>query len=90
MKNKKAQKEGFRVKMPAHSLVNKEIVEELDQLFDMCPPAMLKKSVSHIFWAYLCNTDPECYSQDMKEIATDFHCLLQFLETAAKQEENTG
>ena len=55
----------------------------------MCPPSLLKKSINEIFFAYLCNTDPEDYKPEMKEIATDFNCLLRFLEMAEMNEKKT-
>jgi hypothetical protein len=61
--------------------LNPKILDELELLFDIAPPPFLKKSLMEIFFSYLCNTDNENYKREMKDIATDFYCLIQFLET---------
>lgn len=65
---------------------NSRVLEELDLLFDLVPPHMLRRSISEIFWAYLCNTEQKDYKPDMKEIANDFNCLFRFLEVAEMYE----
>lgn len=61
---------------------NSKVLEELEFLFDMVPPSYLKSSISELFFSYLCNTDQEDLKPEIKEIATDFYCLIKFLEVA--------
>lgn len=77
----------LRVRIPENSILNETILEELDLLFDLAPPHMLRRSISGIFWAYLCNTRHEDLKPEIKEIATDFNCLLRFLEVVEKYEK---
>jgi hypothetical protein len=85
---KKNKKKGFWVDVPKYSFLNTEIIEELELLFDMAPPSILKKSINNIFWAYICNTEQENYKPEMREISTDFNCILRFLEIAEMYEKN--
>ena len=79
-------KKGFR----KDSFVNQPLVEELEALFNMVPPSALKKSITDIFFAYLCNTEVEDYKPEMKEIATDFYFMLRFLEVAEMYERQAS
>lgn len=72
----------FQVTVPEFSILNQKLIEELDHLFELVPPHMLRRSINDIFWAYLCNTEQEDLKPEIKEIATDFNCLLHFLEIA--------
>ena len=86
MKKSKNHPRELSVTLPAYSILNKELISELDHLFDLVPPHMLRRSVHEIFWNYLCHTNQEDLHPQFKEIATDFKYLLQFLEMAEKQE----
>lgn len=72
----------FQVRVPHYSILNPKLIDELDHLFDLVPPHMLRRSINDIFWAYICNTEQEDLKPGIKEIATDFNCLLHFLEVA--------
>lgn len=61
---------------------DEELAQELKNLFEIAPPSYLRKSLTDIFFSYLANTDPKDYNPGIKEIATDFHFLLKFLEKA--------
>lgn len=77
----------IKADLPKDTLINGKLIEELDLLFDVVPPHMLRRSVNDIFWAYLCNTEQEDLKPEIKEIATDFNCLLRFLEIAEMYEK---
>lgn len=84
--NKKKNKRGENVKPPqllAEKLIkNQKVIEELELLFDLSPPSFLKRNLTELFFSYLCNTEVENYKEEMKEICTDFYCLIKFLEVA--------
>lgn len=72
---------------PSHVLPGKliktpKLLSELELLFDLAPPSSLKRSLTSLFFSYICNTETKNYKEDMKEICTDFYCLLKFLEIA--------
>lgn len=77
----------IKTELPDHTFINEEIIGALHLLFDLAPPDMLRRSVHDIFWAYLCNTEPQNLKPEFKEIATDFKCLLNFLEQAERCEK---
>lgn len=66
---------------------NAHFQEELMTLFDLAPPSFLKKSLNDLFFSYLCNTEPEDYNPDIKEIATNIYLLLQVLDVAEMLEQ---
>ena len=77
----------IKIELSPNSFINKKIIEELDDLFEMSPPATLRKSLTDIFLSYLCNTEPHEYKPEIKEIASDFYFLLKFLEIAEMYEK---
>ena len=77
----------IKADLPKQTLINTKLIEELDLLFDLVPPHMLRRSINDIFWTYLCNTEQEDLQPEIKEIATDFRCLLNFLEVVEMYEK---
>ena len=60
----------------------KRALELLNNLFQIAPSNYLIKSLTSILLSYLSNTEPEDYKPEIKEICTDFYCLLKFLDEA--------
>lgn len=56
--------------------------QELQELFDMAPPYYLRKSLTDLFFAYMCHVDDDDHQLPLRETATDLYALLQFLEKA--------
>lgn len=76
-------KNGEEIELLSTKLIKTpKILAELELLFDLAPPSSLKHSLTSLFFSYLCNTEAKNYKEDMKEICTDFYCLLKFLEAA--------
>jgi hypothetical protein len=80
--DKKDDPSGIWVRLPENSSINDKIIEELDDLFLMTPPSILRKSLTEIFFSYLCNTKSEDYKPELNKIASDFYFLIKFLEEA--------
>ena len=60
----------------------KRALELLNNLFQIAPSNYLIKSLTSILLSYLSNTEPEDYKPEIKEICSDFYCLLKFLDEA--------
>jgi hypothetical protein len=72
----------LKIELSKNSLINERLIAALDVLLQTAPPSYLRKSLTEILLAYLSNTEPEDYKPEIKEICTDFYCLLKFLEEA--------
>ena len=72
----------LKIELSKNSLINEKLITALDTLLQTAPPAYLKKSLTEILFSYLSNTELEDYKPEIKEICTDFYCLLKFLEEA--------
>ncbi len=82
MNSKRNQKPHIIEQLAPKLIKNPMVLAELKLLFDLAPPSSLKRSIITFFFSYLCNIDPKNYKEDMKEVCTDFYCLLKFLEVA--------
>ena len=71
-----------KTELSQKSLLNEKLIKALETLFQTAPPAYLRKSLTEIIFSYLSNTELEDYNPQIKEICTDFYCLLKFLEEA--------
>ncbi len=78
----------LKIELSQNSLINEKLIKALDILLQAAPPAYLRKSLTEILLAYLSNTEPEDYKPEIKEICTDFYCLLRFLEEAENLTKN--
>lgn len=72
----------LKVDLPDHTFLNPEIIQELDTLFQICPPNEIRKSITTVFFSYLANTEPALYKTEIRDIATDLNCLFEFLNLA--------
>lgn len=82
-KTKKVKTSGNKPELLASKLIRTpKVLEELELLFDLAPPSFLKRSLTELFFSYMCNTETEDYKEDLKEICTDFYSLFKFLEVA--------
>jgi len=72
----------LKIELSQTSLISEKLIRALEVLLQTVPPAYLRKSLTEILLSYLSNTEPEDYKPEIKEICTDFYCLLKFLEEA--------
>lgn len=78
------------VQLDKDSPVTEQVIRKLDGLFEIAPPEYLKKSLTSLFFSYLSNIEPEDYLPEIKEIATDIHCLMEFLEVVEPEQKEDG
>ena len=74
MKNNKV------ILLSENSIVNGEIIHELDKLFEFTPPQELRKSLHYIFSSFLIHTPKDLYPVNFQKIAEDIYFLQSFLD----------
>lgn len=80
MKNKKI--DSKEMLLSKKLIKTPKVLEELELLFDLAPPSFLKRSLTELFFSYMCNTETEDYKEDLKGISNDIYGLIKFLEVA--------
>jgi hypothetical protein len=78
----------IKVKLSQNSILNEKVIQELDDLFNLTPPATLRQSLTEIFFSYLCNTKSEDHKPELKDIAADFYFLIKFLDEVEKEKSH--
>lgn len=74
-----------KIKLPAHSKINKKIICELDTLIDFTSPGRLSKNIRNIFLTYLYH-QKDLLPHDIGDTIEDMQFLLNFLDAV---EENS-
>lgn len=61
---------------------NRELLKELDVLFDHAEPEELQKNIEFVFFKYLMHEQPELFPHDLHKISSDIYALIEFLHNA--------
>jgi hypothetical protein len=75
-----------KIKLPAHSRLNKTIVHELDSLLDFVSPQELSKHLRRVFMVYV-HHEHELLPNDFAKMTDNFYFLFEFLDKAAEEME---
>ena len=73
-----------KIKLPAHSLINKKIIRELDTLIDFTSPGHLSKNIRNIFLIYLYH-QKDLLPHDIGDTIEDVQFLLNFLDAVEEE-----
>jgi hypothetical protein len=60
--------------------MDKQIVNELEEMFSFAPPSSIRRSINQVFYSYLIHKQTLPF--DFERIAEDFYFLTDFLEKA--------
>lgn len=64
-------------------------IDELERLFEVSPPNVLKDRLMFVFFQYLATTKGENLHPEFNQMSEDFYSLFRFLDEAENREETT-
>jgi hypothetical protein len=73
------------IELSENSVLNQQIINELEELLVFCPPRELRQTFHELFFGFLKSLDMELVDRNFKEIAADYYFLYKFLEKAEKK-----